>query len=412
MFAKTIASFFRTDFLLISFLFISTQWSVATESAQNDIPQELLMKFGAWCSITCQQPHNDIGQHISIKEYQAIVDLGLPAVPYMVDMMKSGSSFDRACLCSAVRKITKVSFHKQIRTEDKQYLPRYKSYWIWWKTARVINLDIFDRLYKKWSELVPEEKFCKPFTAGWQAKFQGNSETYEQAYQEWKSLPDGKEKENNKPFQRSIYQQILDLGIDVLPLAIEKAGQGDKDIINAIDYWTDGKLKKDMSNTAMPDNQQGAFCLAWWKENKEFFQIPGESSDRERITSNGSPKQVTYNSHSFAILDSTSEWLCWDMDYDDNDIIDPIEYDYFMEQQGFTSCPLDDPDRIVTSMKALEPSSPTGNRVTHSGRKSKDPSAPDQLMESKLGMQFRILHPLNQLESEIYGKIWRHYKRK
>jgi len=76
---------------------------------------------------------------------------------------------------------------------------------------------------------------------------------------------------------QKMYQRLLDIGVAAIPLWLEKL-QSEQDqsikeeIIRALSYLTDGKIKLNMS----PQD-----CLNWWKANKERWTIPFPRSKRE-----------------------------------------------------------------------------------------------------------------------------------
>ena len=80
-------------------------------------------------------------------------------------------------------------------------------------------------------------------------------------YKEYNSLKDqGKKEEAEQKFQR-----IKDLGIDVLPLLIDKIQQGDTSLIPAVAYLTDKKV---------PESASPSECVSWWAANKAKFTLP------------------------------------------------------------------------------------------------------------------------------------------
>lgn len=87
-------------------------------------------------------------------------------------------------------------------------------------------------------------------------------------YAEWQGLKkEGKSKEADEKFQR-----IKDLGIDVLPLLVEKVQKGDTDLIPAIAYLTEKK---------MPESATAAECVSWWAANKEKWPLPPPTANEK-----------------------------------------------------------------------------------------------------------------------------------
>lgn len=96
----------------------------------------------------------------------------------------------------------------------------------------------------------------------WQKGSKFSKQRFDVTYSKWKN-----EKENNRPkyVVRTHFLKMIDLGIPVLPLMVEKVRLGETDFIPAISRLTDGKLKKDATQ---------AECLDWWSKNKQKWLIP------------------------------------------------------------------------------------------------------------------------------------------
>ncbi|MBN2328915.1 MAG: hypothetical protein JXR73_17380 [Candidatus Omnitrophica bacterium] len=67
---------------------------------------------------------------------------------------------------------------------------------------------------------------------------------------------------------------IKNLGIPALPYAIEKTQEGDEDLIEAVNYWTDDALKDSAEKTGVPREQMRQYCLHWWEQNKDDWLLP------------------------------------------------------------------------------------------------------------------------------------------
>ncbi len=91
-------------------------------------------------------------------------------------------------------------------------------------------------------------------------------ECFAKLHAKWKTLKlEGKGKE-----AQETYQNIVDLGIPVLPYLIDKVEQF-PDLIPAISNLSDGML---------PLTATVGDCKQWWEKNKEKFELPTQSKKR------------------------------------------------------------------------------------------------------------------------------------
>ena len=183
--------------------------------------------------------------------FRSLVDLGVPAIPYMME------KFERDHLIGhALYRVTKWHCHiKRIEEAPRQYVwiveefpdiqqrggpPDYGLLWSRW-----------------WKELVPS-----------------TPKRFARLYEEWKDLRErGKLKE-----AKDVYNRIVDLGVVALPLMIEKIEQGDTELIRAVSGLTDGRVTEDA---------KASECVEWWKKNEARWLIP--STPSEKSPGSGSP---------------------------------------------------------------------------------------------------------------------------
>ncbi len=116
-----------------------------------------------------------------------------------------------------------------------------------------------------------------------------------------------------------------------------------------------------------------------------------------------------YNCHRWAIEESTTGgFLVEEMDDNGDGFIEVWEYDLYMEDNGYTSCPPDDPDREVTMYMEYDEEKDKFE-ASHSSRIF--PDNPD-LEESKLAEYPRITHPRDGLDGGVFGTQTMYYKPK
>jgi hypothetical protein len=170
--------------------------------------------------------------HLHPREYDQIVQLGLPAVPYIIKKMETAPQ--AFALDQALAEITKVKFDLMPIEKEKEEVrtgsPSWKSMqdaWIsWWKEGRKQTPRRFEALYSEWKK-------------------------FEKAGKEGEAV--GRE------------QKIRELGIVALPCIVQKIEQGDDNLLPAFLYLTD----KEVGTTATVSE-----ALSWWAANKEKWTLP------------------------------------------------------------------------------------------------------------------------------------------
>ncbi len=189
---------------------------------QDDIGAELDRRIAAW--------YKDWHENYSLspfptrsKYFDNIVELGLPAVPHMMERMQQGSMF----MSVAIRRVTGKRFARDEWPEGWRGGVKAHGELLvkWWPKARKETPKRFQRLYSEWKEL--ESK--------------GQSE---EAQKKW--------------------LEIDCLGIAALPLIMEKVQAGDTGLVAMVQKVTKGKIKgKSQSEYA-----------AWWEKNQSQWRIP------------------------------------------------------------------------------------------------------------------------------------------
>ena len=219
--------------LLIVLITIFTIYGYTTTIMKEDIKIRFEKAYKAW-KIRIAKPDliKSSGPGIfSCKEHKAIIDLGIKAVPFMINKMECKEDAWTPQLWVAVSKITKKKFNKEKKEEIKRSMSKtpYYIHWVkWWKEDRKQTPRQFEKLYQLW-----------------------------------------KNKKNQKKYKKAkeIYKKITNLGVLALPYMVNKVRQGDSDVIAMISELTDGKMKK---NVKISD------CINWWKKNKQKWTLPSE----------------------------------------------------------------------------------------------------------------------------------------
>ncbi|HQO33143.1 MAG TPA: carbon-nitrogen hydrolase family protein [bacterium] len=173
--------------------------------------------------------------------FQKIVAMGPPALPYIAGKMRIERGLVDPCMAIAYREITKMHFRKY---ED---LPS------WWDSEYKQTESRFTELYQRWSEQI----------AGKPTK--------------WKDLAD----ENGNIYAKNIrgnaelkaYREFLSLGIPALPFAFDYLRSGKNEVMDAIDYWTNGRPDEEFQKATEKVAKKESY-LAWWEKNKDYWLLP------------------------------------------------------------------------------------------------------------------------------------------
>ena len=187
---------------------------------KHDLWNRAMRDLGYWGS--------ECGPFFRLKEFQDIIDLGLPAIPAIVELTEKN-----AFLSAAIKRIAKLRLrekyigHTKIFPDFQEikillHTPRY-----WWSEIRPNIRFHFDRFYAAWKE----------------AKRTGAED-----------LPEK-------------FKNVACLGVDVLPFLVEKISQGDTELTELISYLTDGEVR----SAATPEE-----CKSWWEENHAKWTIPSD----------------------------------------------------------------------------------------------------------------------------------------
>jgi len=238
---------------MMTFGYYSPLWAREALSSENkgSIRIEFETKYQAWKEYISQSGLRFLSRAkpplSSIPEYQEIIDLGVPALPYIIEKIEQ-DRIDGRKLFRAVEEIAKVKIRGKYDKDKKVVVfpdfPNVKAgesvYVYWWKEGRACAAQQSEKFYQEWKELNQE----------------------------------GKEAE-----AKAKYQRMIDSGVAALPYMLEKVKQGDVELVPAISVLTDNKVKKDAKQSE---------CLEWWEKNKEKWLIPFPN---KQPTANAGPDQ-------------------------------------------------------------------------------------------------------------------------
>jgi len=178
-------------------------------------------------------------------EFQRIIALGTPAVPMIVKKLEENN-----WLGYALHRITKYAWHeKRLGGKPEEFVWTVEEFPAVRSPHRPPDSTL---LWKRW----------------WLEERRQTPERFAGLYEQWQALKrEGKVGEAVEKQQR-----IKDLGIDALPLVVEKVKQGDAGLIAVMSYLTDGKL---------PESAKPEECVSWWAANKDKWTLPPPETARE-----------------------------------------------------------------------------------------------------------------------------------
>lgn len=215
--------------------------------------------------------------YVNLEEFQSIIEMGIPVLPRIIEKIDVKVSLEALCLMTAVEEILMMRLE---RPENELKADTERNMVIeWWEEGRFKTRERFIKLHQQWSQLSRSEKMKRPFTFDWDKEYKNNREARRAARKQWMQMPEGPEKERMRPYNRTVYQRVLDLGIPALPYAIEKITTGDRDLVEAINYWTDSSLdrytaQRNVELKSASRAELSTVVNQWWSENKDKYTLP------------------------------------------------------------------------------------------------------------------------------------------
>jgi len=223
-----------------------------TPPAKVDVKAVFDTRYQAWREWVAKNPNaqNPIGN----KEFNSIVALGAPALPLMIAKMEQ-SPDEAVMLEYAVQRITFKVFAMDELPKEKvgDEHARAELYIKWWKEGRKSTREQFEKVYADWKALKKDGE----------TPLSNQELVYDNATKTIVRRGDAR-----TPFAVD-YDKMRNMGIDVLPLIVEKVQAKDYDLLPLFGELTGGRaqFKGDLEARAKS-------LLNWWEKNKERVQIP------------------------------------------------------------------------------------------------------------------------------------------
>lgn len=235
-------------------------------SKEKAFEKEFEEKYQAWLKY-CEKSNTDLNLASSLmysiyhtgKEYNALINLGPKAVPYMIRKIENDSR--GLFLQFAISDISKFKFYceKDSKT-NKDIFPDYpnlrerENIWIYW--------------YYEGYKLTPQ-LFKNFYSQYLKYKSKDDPESQQKARHSY-CVGDRMSQQNGHYF----YLKIQGLGIQIIPLIIETAKKGDDDLLKLLPGLTDYNISDEKLSKIKSREERVKYCEEWWEANKEDWTIP------------------------------------------------------------------------------------------------------------------------------------------
>jgi len=221
---------------------------VATDLRGESVRAVFERKYRAWQE-HCDQAHvrrsSNTNSYIDNEPYREMVELGIRAVPHMVEKVEKDRARGGGFLVHALSEVTKTKFHVR-RSGAKPGEFR-------WTVEEFADLKDMRAPPPKW----------QLWLRWWREGVKQAPERFEKLHREWKAL----KQEGKKAAATDKFRKILDLGIVALPCIIEKVQAGDRELVAVVSHLTGGAVKADAEPAA---------CVNWWEKNRGDWMIRPE----------------------------------------------------------------------------------------------------------------------------------------
>lgn len=245
---------------------------------QNDLENEVQVLYSKWLiEHEIVGPSSSSYDFYKLDSFQKIVKKGIKVIPIVMKTINKHDAFQIRCLTIAIEDILQMRFADSYLKLDAESKYAYLKEWLL-DNKRIIKEE-WEVLYDRWAKLEQSSKLEKGFTYDWDEKYGDDIHARYIALEEWKEMPEGPEKERMRPYNRTVYQRLLDLGIPALPYAVEEIKKGDKDLLEAVNLWTDSSLQeyasqKNKNLQSLSEDDLKGVVTQWWEENKEKYKLP------------------------------------------------------------------------------------------------------------------------------------------
>jgi hypothetical protein len=253
--------------MLLSALLSIGCWPANAEEPTKDMKTLFESRYGAWKEYIKQpavRVNSADSAYTDNKPFEEIVELGIPALPYIVEKLEKDTSAH--FLIYAMKRMTKKKFVLK-KVGEGRYITddfpgmviegsgnqRRAKLWIrWWKEGRKQTPQLFRKLYSRWKQL------------GKNGEIELQSEVTVYKYETKTIQTNIRNTEAGE-----IYGAMRGLGIAALPYMMEKIKEGEYDVLPLVWELTDGAYLSVLEPAA-----QAKVCLEWWSREKDKWVLP------------------------------------------------------------------------------------------------------------------------------------------
>ncbi len=211
-------------------------------------------QWQAWCAMRGETGLLTVGA-----EFDNLVELGPLAAPQFAMRMKQATTpREGAALAEALSRVTGKVFPRKAWPEGKYFDPaaRVALFTQWWTIDRANTRAEFERVYTRWKELKAKGDLLMTY------------DSITISYDDTQKMVVTK-KEQKRTELMQVYTDLKNMGLDLLPLIVEKLQAKDYDLLPLF-----SELANYGGRNASPPDARAKSMLLWWDNNKERLVIP------------------------------------------------------------------------------------------------------------------------------------------
>jgi len=218
--------------------------ALAAHGDNSGAAEEFEKRYQAWkASVIAQEPERAYrGAVFTTEQLYGIVELGLPALPFIAEKMEKREWRYDYGLKAAFKLISRRSFQPEDYPNGRwSATDKARMYVHWWKEGRRDTPQRFAKYYGEWKRCMDEQKAKEA--------------------DEWK-------------------ERLRRLGVDALPLLIDKIEAGDDEFIPVVAMITRAVMygyipsKETVITYEVEEDATREEVLAWWAANKAEWTLP------------------------------------------------------------------------------------------------------------------------------------------
>ena len=227
----------------------------AGAEAVTEVRMQFDQRYAAWDTWCGAQTTKTLAAG---PEFNSLVTLGPPAAAYFVEKMGKATPRQAAALAEGLARITKKRFPAAVVSADtpEQLVQAYQQ---WWTEGRKGTRAAFDACYARWKDAKAKSNLMM--------SVESTTITFDDVTKTIVKKPTHEVTD----LQRA-YDELTDMGIDILPLIIDKFHANDADLLPLFaDLTHTGAKGKNAAERAQ--NQ-----CRWWELHKDAWLLAGNTN--------------------------------------------------------------------------------------------------------------------------------------